>query len=851
MVETVSASTLPQGTGNGSAASQLEPGTELKARVESNLPGGVVRLATTGGKLELRVSAPLPTDAEVTVTVSGNKQQPSIQITTNAGNTAPISLPANGAQGQGTPQPQGTPPQGGLAHPAPSGQTLAATPVSTATPAGAHLIQVLPASVPLTPGNLPQIATPGTSGTSLLQTPGGQTHVSGQTPPAGQGQTGQPNAPQSNGSPAGQPQPVTVGGAGVSSGSQTLGNTQGVPPQSTGSGAQTQTGSVSNTPTAQGSATAAQPGAPAGGQTSAGTIPAAAPQTPSGTGGGPQGSNSSAPPISARPGAGAGAGAGVGAASVPQQPLQAPMGGAHQAVLPQQPAVSPTAAGTTQTVQTSMPQNFGLQGQNPAALSGQGQAGATASLPPGAPAATQAPGTSPQTLATAPNINAQTVATTPTQATVSIAGQPVGLQNPAAAGGSQPAAASGSVPASGPVPAGPIAPPSGSVTGAQPVPQGGAGGVLATLAAGTGGLGQQQGAPPIRILPGQPYQQLGSQALGGPGAGIQAPGSATSQTSSPATANAAQGSVTQIAGALAKPLSEQQAGLTSLFAQIGTLMSAQNAGNVALPDSVTKAMQQILGLRLNLSGGPSANDLQQAVRQSGQFREAQLALPPGTGGSVPDLKSVLLSFKSLLQQLGARPEITRPAGQPAAPSRHAAPQGQAPQAASGYWAGAAPENLQALMKETDAALARLRLTQLSNAGLVRDGAPQVMAKPLDLVLELPLALGQETAVMQMQIGRDGAGNQNAEEGEPSWRLRFALDLTATGPLEAAISLRGGGTYASLWVDRKDTFDNLNAVRETMEAAFADAGLDLQELRLIRGLPPKTAAYYGAMIDRQS
>jgi len=37
----------------------------------------------------------------------------------------------------------------------------------------------------------------------------------------------------------------------------------------------------------------------------------------------------------------------------------------------------------------------------------------------------------------------------------------------------------------------------------------------------------------------------------------------------------------------------------------------------------------------------------------------------------------------------------------------------------------------------------------------------------------------------------------------------------------------------------------------MEASFADAGLDLKELRLIRGLPPRTAALYGARVDRQS
>ncbi|MHA7773601.1 flagellar hook-length control protein FliK [Roseibium sp. M-1] len=309
--------------------------------------------------------------------------------------------------------------------------------------------------------------------------------------------------------------------------------------------------------------------------------------------------------------------------------------------------------------------------------------------------------------------------------------------------------------------------------------------------------------------------------------------------------------VRQIAEQLRQPLAEQQTGLGSLFAQIGSLMNAQSSGAVSLPDPVVRAMQQILGLRLNTSQSMTGSSLQTAVQLSGQFREAQLALPSAYPAGLPDLKSALLSFKTLLQQLGARSEIARPAGQPPAPSLHGSPQGQAQQAASGYWAGAAPQNLTALLKETDSALARIRLTQLANTRHGGEDAPRMASRPMDLVLELPLALGQETAVLQMQIGRDGNGKEEGEEDEPSWRLRFALDLTATGPLEAAISLRGGGTYASLWVDRKETFDALTAQRETMEAAFADAGLDLQDLRLIRGLPQRTAARYGAMIDRQS
>lgn len=280
-------------------------------------------------------------------------------------------------------------------------------------------------------------------------------------------------------------------------------------------------------------------------------------------------------------------------------------------------------------------------------------------------------------------------------------------------------------------------------------------------------------------------------------------------------------------------------------------MSAQTSGSVSLPDPVVRAMQQILGLRLNAAEPPSAKGLQTAVQLSGIFREAGLAQPGTAPAGLPDLKSALLSFKALLQQLGTQSEVARPAGQPQAPSRHGSPQGQAQQAASGFWAGAAPQNLKALMKETDAALARIRLTQLANTRHGGEDAPRGVSRPMDLVVELPLALGQQTAVLQMQIGRDGGGKEDGQEGEPGWRLRFALDLTATGPLEAAISLRGGSTFASLWVDRKATFEALNAQRETMEAAFADAGLDLKDLRLIRGLPPRTAARYGALVDRQS
>ncbi|WP_434052632.1 MAG: flagellar hook-length control protein FliK [Roseibium sp.] len=364
----------------------------------------------------------------------------------------------------------------------------------------------------------------------------------------------------------------------------------------------------------------------------------------------------------------------------------------------------------------------------------------------------------------------------------------------------------------------------------------------ATSPAATGQApkGSLQAGDSLRVAQHQPYQP--------PAAGT-APRSGTASAPDATTTTKP---ANQIARQAFQALGEQQSGLANLFVQAGNLVSMQATGKVALPDPVVKAMQQILGLRLNAGQSPSAGDLQQSIRLSGQFREADIAFPRGgTPSAQVDLKSVLMSFKSLLQQFGAEAQVTRPAAQPKPPSRQEPPQGQAQPGARGFLPGSTPQVLQALLKETDAALARVRMTQLVNSGLAGDERSQAASRPMDLVLELPLALGQETGVLQLQVGRDGGGQADDGDGEPAWRLRFAMDLTATGPVEAAVSLRGGGTYVSLWVERSATYDNLRALEETMLASFADAGLDLQEFRLMRGLPPRAAAKYGTLVDRQS
>ncbi len=824
MVLSVSAQPLPQASGGSPVVEGLEPGTELKARVEANLPGGVVRLTSNDARVDLRVASPLPVGSEVTVTVTGSKQQPAIQITVSGAPQGPASAPQQTGGQAGGP----TVPANSATAQTPGAQPALPRP----SPALTHFVQTLPVS--------PQPAAPaGETAPQPPQAPGG-TAVSGSTP-------GNPTVPAQ-----GQLASLTV-----STGNQAVPPPVGAPsPAPAGSASQASPVPITSTAAPAGPPQASASGQPGATLTTPGASSSAArPDTITGATGTSTGATGTS--------VGGASGANTGAALQPPPAARPP---SREPAVPSSDSTPGRPAAWAQPVLQPGPgQSVGgaaAQGpQQPAA--GTPAASTVTGAVPGRVAPGPQSGYSPATaiqagptVQSAPQAGGQGVAQ-PGHSTASMSAsrpQSGGTANPAAnvpQGVDQAASRPVSpVPTSSqgqtnPVSAGLLASGSNSAETARtgPVPTGlPRGPELASP--GAGGTVSAPAARPV-------LQDTTLARAGVPPPYASMPGKAPMPGDSQGISKGPPGPVRQIAENLQGPLAEQQAGLGNLFAQIGALVGARSEGKVSLPDPVVKAMQQILGLRLNPSANLSGKDLQAAVRLSGQFREAQLPSPGGGQQPLPDLKSALLSLKSLLQQFGAEARINRPAGQPVTPSRHGAPRGQAQQSGGGFWAGDTAQNLKSLLQETDSALARIRLTQLVNSGLAKDDGPRHASRPMDLVLELPIALGQETGVMQMQVGRDGGGKDGEDEHEPAWRLRFALDLTATGPLEAAISLRGGGTYASLWVDRKETFDHLNALRETMEAAFADAGLDLQEFRLIRGLPPRTAARSGALIDRQS
>lgn len=835
-------------SGTSATAIRLDPGTEVRAKVEASLPNNVLKLSVGQSTLEVRASAPLPPGTELTLKVSGDAARPQIQLIPDPAAQSSVAVGKSGAppsQGSQAPQVPQTPqtPQAAPPSQAPQGTV----PVSTS-------MGQIPASIP---GQLPGVAPDPAAVQRLLQIAGSP--KSGLTPP-NSGAAGKHLPITANSLP--QVLPPSVAGSASS------GQPGGSSATAQNSLPQPQTQPQSQTPTQTPPPRAAQAGTLAGGSATSGQgISTSRPTgVASSVANNPQSASSSgqtamprspAPP-SATP------------ASSSTQASQAPV--SQRAAQPS--AVPPTG-------QTSTGQAPGAQ-QTPTGLSARLQVQALGSLPSGGASVSsavvsggQAVPSGPSSLPTNAGAPAQGAATTPVTAsapqgsvaqstpsgtlppppTGTVVAQGAGPQATTASAPptSQPATTAASGAFSAPPGSGPATPPS---AGSTNVPASFASGTTVAQPATTSSAAAPPGAGASAAGSTRQQAPVGARSTGTPPpnvySGLLSSAQSTGTGQRPVTPQ-----LRQAADAVLPRLAEQQAGLSGLFAHIGALANGQVSGAKPLPEPVRQVMQQIFGLRLSTaSGQPTGQSVKTAVNASGIFREATMARSVGAGTSVlpmaGDLKSLMLNLRGLLQDLGASARPLKPLTQPPIPGLKRSPQGERPASARSHAAnGDEKMMLNRLLQDTDAALSRVRLGQMVSRGLGGDEKIASQGRAMDATLDLPLAIGQETAVMQMQIGRDPEG-QNGEENEGAgWRLRFALDLTATGPMEAAISLRGGGTYVSLWVDRPETLAAFSENRETLEASFVDAGLDLRELRFLRGLPRRTEARFGAMVDRQS
>lgn len=289
----------------------------------------------------------------------------------------------------------------------------------------------------------------------------------------------------------------------------------------------------------------------------------------------------------------------------------------------------------------------------------------------------------------------------------------------------------------------------------------------------------------------------------------------------------------------------RQVGLATLFASLSAI---QQAGGAGLPANVQSTIAALLGLRLPGHSGLHGEDLKKAAARSGVFARKG-------GGGPAGLRAGLLLLRDTLSASGHQPRVPE-ADVPDLPSLARHPRGQ-PKASTPYAifqainAGDSPSLIALLLGQTDASLARLRLSSLASLGAMGEADGARGTAPLDVTFELPIALAGETAILSMQIGRDEAEGASPEDRHPAWRLRFAVDLDEIGAVEAMVGLDGKRLFVTLWVERAATLHRMRGDAQALREDLAGMGLQVEDFRLVHGRPSDPPAPSGQLVDTLS
>jgi len=265
-----------------------------------------------------------------------------------------------------------------------------------------------------------------------------------------------------------------------------------------------------------------------------------------------------------------------------------------------------------------------------------------------------------------------------------------------------------------------------------------------------------------------------------------------------------------------------------------------------LPEPVLRAALGVLAQRVvATSGKVQAVDLERAVLRSGLGLEAALA--KGEAPVPMDAKVGLLTLRAALAKW-----LGEPAGA-AVPQRDAAPPPlkglplRAPdrEPALPPLPDAPRDAVRAVHGQADAAVSRLKLMQLASLPDADPGRPA----PTALRLELPLMIGHELVMAQLQVSRDGSRRE--AERKRGWTMRFALNYSATGEVGAEVGLLGKAVNVALWAAEPETAAAMQAALPELGGALEAIGLKPGALRIRHGVPEPERPVSGQLVDSVS
>ncbi|WP_164880836.1 flagellar hook-length control protein FliK [Aestuariirhabdus litorea] len=316
-----------------------------------------------------------------------------------------------------------------------------------------------------------------------------------------------------------------------------------------------------------------------------------------------------------------------------------------------------------------------------------------------------------------------------------------------------------------------------------------------------------------------------------------------------------------------------------LLSSIGQLLEQYPQLQARQSSPLSQTAQQAVERLLNQLPTPARLSSPEAVRSqlanSGLQLESRMALlsiantattpaaPPSntTTNISGDLKGLLLNA---LQALGSSAAGTSEGGRtllqwlqqlsPAARAGTATPYDSAPRAStlppfpqfasisgirSDAPATSAELSVTSLALQLASAAARIQTQQIQS--LIQQQAPSADPNaPINTwFYELPIRNGQQLDSIQLLIEQYAQRDKKKERADKElrWQINLAFEVAPLAPFQALLSLVDNRAAITLWADAPQTLQLLGAHLGELRSALTSAGLEVEELRCKRGLPP--------------
>jgi hypothetical protein len=324
-----------------------------------------------------------------------------------------------------------------------------------------------------------------------------------------------------------------------------------------------------------------------------------------------------------------------------------------------------------------------------------------------------------------------------------------------------------------------------------------------------------------------------------PAAILDVPDPARAEALRPRAETPALPAIMQAAAAAAAP---RQASAALLFAELAPLLGRADA---PLPPAAAATARMLLDSRLDGEKPIAPEALKQALQRAAVPAEALVARGDP---AIADVKTMIVALRGLLALAERHPPAQAPAPDAEPPHKDGGPAAIRP-ASPRLDLDAEPQAVVAtLAREADQAVERTRLHQIAS---LPDPRPLEPARQ-HMSFDLPLALGQQTAIAGFRIDREKRGGKNAAGGAiDSWGVRFAIDADGLGPVQAHLRLTGNAVSVSLWAEDPATRQHFLDSLPTLEAALAESALDIGELAVLAGRPVEPKPQAGLFLDRSS